>query len=176
MKSIPRSPAFVAIMAALFLCLVGGVAAGDERTRSTPDEQSSIALTIYNDNLGLVKDVRKMSLPRGVTHLWFQGVAAQIDPTSVHIRSLDSPDQLKVLEQNFEYDLISPERLLQKYVGKTLELVRFIDNKEDRVTAKLIGTNGGYVYEIDGKIAINPWGRACARSTPRRTAVFLRRT
>lgn len=154
------------LLAAAALCLVFGVATGAERNRSTPDEQSSVALTIYNDDLGLVKDVRTISLPRGVVDLWFEGVAARIDPTSVHIRSLDAPDDLSVLEQNFEYDLISPERLMEKYVGKTMQLVRFIDNKEDRIEAKLLGTNSGYVYEIDGKIAINPWGRVELPSLP----------
>lgn len=142
------------VMTVLHVFVVSGVAA--EKVRSTPDERESVAITIYNTNLGLVKEVRKLSLPKGVSDLWFEGVAAQIDPTSVHIRSLTAPEGLTILEQNFEYDLIAPDRLMEKYVGKDVELVRVLDGQEQRLNAKLIGTSGGTVYEIDGKIAINP--------------------
>jgi len=138
--------------------------------KTTTSDQESVSLTIYNANLSLVKDVRKLELPRGVGELWFEGVAANIDPTSVHIRSLTDPGALSVLEQNFEYDLISPEKLMEKYVGKTVELVRVREDgdkqKEERVSGKLIGTSGGYVYEIDGKIAINPEGRVVLPALP----------
>jgi hypothetical protein len=137
-----------------------------ERVKSTPDARRSVAITIYNDNLALVKDVRDVTLPKGVGELWFEGVAAKIDPTTVHIRSLDAPERLTVLEQNFEYDLISPERLLEKYVGRDLELVRMIDEKEVTVPAKLIGIEHGLVYEMDGKIAINPSGRVVLPALP----------
>jgi hypothetical protein len=140
---------------------------GNQPPRSTVAEQTSLGITIYNDNLGLVKDVRRLSLPTGVQNLWFEGVAALIDPTSVHIRSLDAPEDLEVLEQNFEYDLISPEKLMEKYLGKTVELIYRAEGKEDEVfRAKLLGTEGGYVYEIDGKIAVDPPGSVVLPSLP----------
>ncbi len=74
----------------------------DTDGRSTPADQKSMSITIYNDNLGLVKDVRAIALKSGVQNLWFEGVAGQIDATSVHIRSLDAPNALRVLGQNFE--------------------------------------------------------------------------
>jgi len=142
--------------------------AGDApaRARSGIDDQKSISLTVYNSNLGLVRDVRNLAMPRGTVNLWFQDVAAKIDPTSVSIRTIGHESSLRVLEQNFEYDLISPARLMQKYVGHELELVRYPNGKEQRVRAKLLGTNGGYVYEIGGKIAINPWGNVELPSLP----------
>jgi hypothetical protein len=139
----------------------------DEPARSTKAEQTSLHITIYNQNFGLVKDVRELSLPVGTHDVWFEGVAAHIDPTSVSIRSLTAPDDLSVLEQNFEYDLISPKKLMQKYLGQTVELVRTVEDRDERVQAKLIGTEGGYVYEIDGKIAINPPGRVVLPSLPK---------
>ena len=139
----------------------------EEPFKSTTAEQKSLHLTIYNQNLGLVKDVRELSLATGIHSLWFEGVAARIDPTSVSIRSLTASDKLEVLEQNFEYDLISPQKLMEKYVGRTVELVRTIDDRDEIVQAKLIGTENGYVYEIEGKIAINPPGRVVLPSLPK---------
>jgi hypothetical protein len=152
--------------------LVGGIGAGASAPaadlKSTPADQKSVSITIYNDNLGLVKDVRAVDLKTGKQNLWFEGVAAQIDPTTVHIRSLDAPNALAVIEQNFEYDLVSPERLMQKYIGQTVELVTTRENKDDeRINAKLIGTQGGTVYELEnGKIAVNPPGRVVLPALP----------
>jgi hypothetical protein len=81
-------------------------------------DQSGVAVTIYNVNLGLVKDQRSIPLPQGTGELKFMDVASQIIPTSVHIKSLADPDSLQVLEQNYEYDLLNPQKLLDKYVGK----------------------------------------------------------
>jgi hypothetical protein len=101
-----------------------------------------------------------------VVDVMFEGVAARIDPTSVHIRSLNRPADLVVLEQNFEYDLISPAKLMEKYVGETVELVVVRDEKEIWSKAKLIGTVNGYVYEMDGKIAVSPPGRVVLPELP----------
>lgn len=142
------------------------VAAADEIRRSTPAEQEDLSITIYNTDLGLVKDTRTLELGRGVVNLRFEGVAAHIDPTSVHIRSLTHPDDLAVLEQNFEYDLISPEKLMEKYLGTAVELVTEKDGEEVTSPATLMGNQGGYVYEIGGKIAINPPGRVVLPEIP----------
>ncbi|UCG53068.1 MAG: DUF4139 domain-containing protein [Candidatus Latescibacterota bacterium] len=151
------------------LILGGGLpkhAVGAQTEKSTPTDQKTVSVTVYNNDLGLVKDVRGLRLPRGVLDLKFEGVAAKIDPTSVHIRSLTHPDDLAVLEQNFEFDLISPSKLMEKYLGHTIELVRMIDEKEVTNQAKLIGIEGGYVYEMDGKIAVNPPGRVVLPELP----------
>lgn len=152
---------FAAVLAAS-TCLAADAAV----RKSTADEQKSVAVTVYNSDLALVKDVRDIELPKGVLDLKFEGVAARIDPTSVHIRSLTDPGKLSVLEQNFEYDLISPAKLMEKYVGRTVELVTTRDEEEIRNTATLIGIEGGYVYEMDGKIAVNPPGRVVLPELP----------
>ncbi len=161
-----KSKRVAAVMAA-WSVTAGSTGAAD--LRSTPADQKSVSITIYNDNLGLVKDVRTLSLKTGVQSLWFEGVAAQIDPTTVHIRSVDAPEALAVVEQNFEYDLVSPERLMQKYIGQTVELVTTRDDKnhDETIRAKLIGTQGGTVYQLEnGKIAINPPGRVILPALP----------
>jgi hypothetical protein len=157
--------AVVAVFAGLFI-LASGAPASYAVEKSTTDDRENVSITIYNTDLGLVKDVRKVSLPTGVFDLKFEGVAARIDPTSVHIVSLTSPGGLAVLEQNFEYDLISPAKLMEKYVGRTVELITMVDDKEVVKNAKLIGIQNGYVYEMDGKIAVNPPGRVVLPEIP----------
>ncbi|HEV8674311.1 MAG TPA: DUF4139 domain-containing protein, partial [Methylomirabilota bacterium] len=66
----------------------------------TRDDQREVMVTIYNGNLGLVKDLRELRLPTGTNEVWFMDVAAQIDPTTVHLRSLTAPAGLRILEQN----------------------------------------------------------------------------
>lgn len=153
----------IAAAAALLCAAAGPALAATPATteaKSTVADRRSVSITIYNDNLGLVKDVRSIELGTGTRNLWFEGVAAQIDPTSVSIRSLDAPRSLRVLEQNFEYDLISPDKLMEKYLGENVELVTEHDGKSETTRARLIGNQGGTVYELeDGRIAVNPPGR-----------------
>ncbi|MEJ2720289.1 MAG: DUF4139 domain-containing protein [bacterium] len=161
------SPWCASLLAAVFL-LAGAAryADGAQRRTSTADDRNSLSITIYNSNLGLVKDVREIELPRGIVDLDFEDVAASIDPTSVYIRSLDHPAGLTVLEQNFEFDLISPAKLMEKYLGHTVELITLVDDKEVVREGRLIGIEGGYVYEMDGKIAVNPPGRVVMPELP----------
>ncbi|HXG20169.1 MAG TPA: hypothetical protein VNN62_13985, partial [Methylomirabilota bacterium] len=81
---------------------------------STVDNQAQVALTVYNSNIGLVKDVRDIDLGDGEQQLRFMDVASEIIPTTVHVKSLSDAQALRVLEQNYEYDLISPEKLMEK--------------------------------------------------------------
>ena len=85
-------------------------------------QQNEISVTVYNQNLALIRDVRQIDVPKGVELIRFQNVAAQIDPTSVHLRSLNSPNDFIVLEQNFEYDLVNPDKILRKYIDHEIEL------------------------------------------------------
>src|SRR5262245_30064887 len=77
-------------------------------------DRSEVAVTIHNDNLGLVRETRTLPLAGGRNEVRFMDVAAQIDPRTVHIASLTSPRGLTVLEQSYEYDLISPDKLMEK--------------------------------------------------------------
>jgi hypothetical protein len=135
---------------------------------STLDDQQSVSLTIYNTNLGLVKDQRQIKLPKGVSELRFMGVASQIIPTSVHIKSLVNPGSLLVLEQNYEYDLLNPQKLLDKYVGKEVKL--FTKNpyteREELVTATLLSNNGGPIFKIGDEITYGHPGRVIFPGVP----------
>ena len=88
----------------------------------TAQDQRDLALTIYNGNLGLVKDIREVRLGNGGGQVQFMDVAALIDPTTVHLKSLTDPKGLKILEQNYEYDLLSSQKLMVKYVGRRVRL------------------------------------------------------
>jgi len=128
---------------------------------STLADQTGVAVTVYNVNLGLVKDRRKISLAKGVGELRFMDVAAQIIPASVSIRSLMSPESLRVLEQNYEYDLLSPQKLMEKYVGKEVRLYQKnpYTEREEVVSATLLSTNNGPVFRIGNDITFNHPGR-----------------
>ena len=119
---------------------------------STLDDQTELALTVYNSDLALVRDVRTLRLPRGVSDLRFMDVAATVNPATVHFRSLTEPARLGVLEQNYEYDLLEPEKLLHKYVGRDVTLVRHGSKGEEAITARLLSYNNAPVWQIGNEI------------------------
>lgn len=135
---------------------------------SSAAEREDLAVTIYNDNLGLVKDIRKLGLKGGQVPLRFSDVAAQIDATSVSFRSLSHPDAVDVLEQNYEYDLITPGKLLDKFVGRevTIELPAEENKPAERVQATLLSTNEGQVFRIGDQIHLQPPGRVILPELP----------
>jgi len=75
-------------------------------------DQTDLAVTVYNSNIALVRDVRNLSLPSGTFRLKLMDIAATVNPASVHFRSLNEPDKLGILEQNYEYDLLEPAKRL----------------------------------------------------------------
>src|SRR5712692_9688564 len=120
------------------------------------NDQTDLAITVYNSNIALVRDVRQLTLPAGDFRLKFMDIAATVNPATVHFRSLTEPDKLGVIEQNYEYDLLEPAKLLHKYVGKEVTLVRsYQDNgttKHEEVKATLLSDNNGPVWKIGNDI------------------------
>ncbi|MGD1155685.1 MAG: DUF4139 domain-containing protein [Terriglobia bacterium] len=136
--------------------IAGGEVLAQTTVTSTEQEQKELAVTVYNSNIALVRDVRRLRLPVGTIDMRYMDIAAQVNPATVHIVSLTAPKELNVLEQNYEYDLLSPEKLLQKYVGKELTLIRFItennSTKEVPVKAVLLAYNQGPVWKVGNEI------------------------
>src|SRR5258708_1329931 len=130
-----------------------------EQTTTARDRQS-VNITVYNSNLGLVRETRRLTLPNGQIALRFADVTAQIRPETVHLSSLTAPAPLRILEQNYQYDLLNPAKLLDKFVGKEITLVlrHYQNNTEsfEPVQATLMSNNGGQVWRINGQIVINP--------------------
>ena len=135
---------------------------------STHADQTQVSLTIYNSNLGLVKDIREIELAEGATRLHFMDVAARIMPTTVLIRSQTDAETFHVLEQNYEYDLLSPETLLEKYVGKEVRLLdkNYFTGKDELVTATLLATNDSPIYQVGDEISIGLPGRVILPQLP----------
>ena len=136
---------------------------------STSADQENVEVTVYNSNLGLVKDVRKLELEKGRVSLRFMDVASRVNPRSVHIKSISYPDKLSVLEQNYEYDLMSPSKLMDKYVGKDVKLLRYNEFKdtEEFVNATLLSYNNNQpIYKIDDEIYLGYSGQVILPEIP----------
>ncbi|MBF0217314.1 MAG: DUF4139 domain-containing protein [Candidatus Omnitrophica bacterium] len=142
------------ILAVVAVLSVTILSAQAEPLQSTIDGQKNVEITIYNSNLGLVKDVRDIDIPSGAGEVKFMDVAAHIMPETVHIKELGGDKGFSVLEQNYEYDLINNDKLLDKYVGKKVKLVDFnqYQDRKETVDAELLSNNNGQVYRINGEI------------------------
>jgi hypothetical protein len=123
---------------------------------TTEKDQTDLSVTVYNSNLALIRDVRQIHLEPGILPLRFEDVAASIMPATVHFRSLTDPAKLGVVEQNYEYDLLNPQKLLEKYVGREITLLeRETDagsTKWVETKALLLSDNNGPVWKIGNEI------------------------
>jgi hypothetical protein len=133
-------------------------AADSPATESTTlKDQTDLSVTVYNSDLALVRDVRQIDLPAGESQLRFADIASSINPATVHFRSVADPAKLNVLEQDYEYDLLDPAKLLQKYVGREVTLVRSVQKdgstELQQSQATLLSDNaGGPVWKIGDDI------------------------
>jgi hypothetical protein len=136
-----------------------------QETATTLKDQKALAVTIYNDNLALVKDTREVRLPKGEARLAFQEVSAQIRPETALLRNLTHSKDFWVAEQNFDFDLLTPQKLLEKYVGEKVTVVRSVPNadgagsKEIREEATVLATNNGTVLQFADRIETSIPGR-----------------
>jgi hypothetical protein len=157
------------------------------QTKQSASERTSVDLTIYNQNLALVREERTIDLLKGLNRITIPEIPATIDGTSLHFSSLTDPSAVKVIEQNYQYDLVHQAKLMEKYIGKEVEFVRtdFESKKEYSVKGKLLATGwqpqpgynpygggapfystGQMIAEINGKIEIGPAGRLLLPSLP----------
>lgn len=145
-----------------------GLGYAQPAAKSTADTQTSVEVTVYNSNLGLVKDTRNLSLPEGDGELRFMDVASSILPVTVRARSLNQPAELSILEQNYEYDLMSEEKLLDKYVGKSVKIIDAnpYQDRKDVLEAVLLSNNGGQIYKIGSEIYLGHPGLKVLPSVP----------
>jgi hypothetical protein len=131
-------------------------AATSARQSTNLHDQTDLNVTVYNSNIALIRDVRNLTLSTGTFRLKFEDIAATVNPATVHFRSLTDPEKLNVIEQNYEYDLLEPAKLLHKYVGKEVTLVRtYQENgttKHEEIKATLLADNNGPVWKIGNDI------------------------
>jgi hypothetical protein len=123
---------------------------------TTLDDQVDLGVTVYNSDIALVRDVRQIQLPPGNSDLRFVDIAATVNPATVHFRSLTDPSKVHVLEQNYEYDLLDPDKLLHKYVGRDVTVIRTRQDQgtttDETVRARLLSYNGAPVWQIGSDI------------------------
>ena len=117
-----------------------------------PAASAQIAITIYNDNLALVQDKRQMDLRGGRQRLEFPGVSAQIRPETVSL----SATGVSIVEQNFDFDLLTPAKMMEKAVGSTITIIRVnpATGAETRERAEVLATNSGVVLKIGNRIEV----------------------
>jgi hypothetical protein len=136
--------------------------------RSTFEDQQSVAVTIYNHDLALVKDVRNIKLSTGLNVVALRDVSAQIRPETALLRSINVPVSLTLLEQNFDYDLLTPSKMLEKFVGKTVTIIKTnpATGAETAEKATVLSANNGVVLKIGNRIETGLPGRIVYDDVP----------
>ncbi|MEQ6334044.1 DUF4139 domain-containing protein [Sphingobium sp. MK2] len=140
------------LLAPLLALLPAAVLAQDATDPTAASAQGDVAVTIYNNNLALVQDVRQLAIPAGVSRIEFPDVSAQIRPETLSFAA----DGASIVEQNFDFDLLSPAKLMEKAIGRTVTIVRTnpATGAEQREQAKVLSVQGGVVLQIGQRIEI----------------------
>jgi hypothetical protein len=135
---------------------------------STLADQHSVAVTIYNESLALVKDQRRVTLEAGRNRLALREVSARMRPETALLRSLSHPGALTLIEQNFDFDLLTPAKLLEKYVGRNVRIVRThpTTGAESIETATVLAASAGVVLRIGERIETGLPGRIVYDAVP----------
>ncbi|MBT9612180.1 MAG: DUF4139 domain-containing protein [Burkholderiales bacterium] len=154
------------LAAGLLLALSESLAAAERST--TLKDQQEVAVTIYNENLALVKDTRKVKLIGGEGRLAWRDVSARIRPETALLRNLTHAKGFYLIEQNFDFDLLTPQKLLEKYIGQTVSVIRThptsgVDTREE---ATVLATNEGVVLKFADRIETGIPGRLAFKSVP----------
>ena len=150
------------------LCSLATAHAAVQEKPSTLTDQQSVAVTIYNENLALVKDTRRVQLDQGQNRLALREVSGRMRPETAQLRSLTHPGSLSLLEQNFDFDLLTPAKLLEKYVGRPVRIVRThpTTGAESIETATVLAANSGVVLKIGDRIETGVPGRIVFDGVP----------
>lgn len=160
-------------MGALFLRAVRGwmigvtamlsaaVGAQPDEKAATLEEQLGVAVTIYNEDLALIKDRRRVTLDQGEGMLAFREVSARMQPQTAQLRSLGSAAGVRVVEQYFDFDLLTPQSLLDKYVGRQIGIVKVhpTSGEESIAHGTVLSTHQGLVMRIGERIETGLSGR-----------------
>jgi hypothetical protein len=156
------------VAAMLIASGVGPQPAAAAERRSTLDDQQSVAVTIYNDELALIKDVRQVALDAGVGRLALRDVSARMRPETAQLRNVLRPGAFDLLEQNFDFDLLTPAKLLEKYVGQTVRVVKTNPHTgvETVESAQVLAATQGVVLKIGDRIETGAPGRIVFDGVP----------
>lgn len=140
-----------------------------KETLSLPESQKSVSLTIYNEDLALVKDQRVVTFNQGKNAIAWRGVSSFMRPETALLQNTKDKKSVTVIEQNFDFDLLTPSSLLEKYLGETLSVVKRdpVTGKERIEKAKVLSVTGGVVLQYeDNRIETNIDGRLVFPNVP----------
>ena len=148
--------------------LVPALADATTERQSTLADQTAVAVTIYNENLALIKDTRRLKLDQGVSQLGLREVSGQLRAETAQLRSLTNASALSVIEQNFNFDLLTPAKLLEKNVGRQIRVIRTnpATGKETVEEATVLSAQNGVVLKIGDRIETGVPGRLVFDSVP----------
>ena len=134
----------LAVIMGLVICVsLIGLAAGVDQSTSPiviDTEAENLEVTIYNADLGVVKEYRAKYIPAGIINVLYEGVASRIDPTSVRLKAVDS--EIEVVEQNYQYDLVNKNKILKKYIGKDIVAYLTYGDKKEMIEGTLLSYSG----------------------------------
>jgi hypothetical protein len=135
--------------------------------RIDADAQKALAVTIYNDDLALVKDLRGLTLIQGENRLAWRNVSARIRPETALLSETSGQLPVALLEQNFDFDLLDAESLLKKYVGRTVRVIRTNDaGQRTEEEAKVLAANNGVVLRYADRIETGVVGHLAYPDVP----------
>lgn len=145
---------------ALALSLSAGLFSAAAYAEQQPvSDSQGVSLTIYNQNFGLVKDIRSIDLKDGINYVRFEDVAARIDPTSVSFQSVTAPNAVVVREQNYQYDLMDPNTILSKSIGKRVKFRQFLQGGAvQELSGVLLNSPQTSVSDPDGNVSVRHQG------------------
>jgi hypothetical protein len=145
---------FTGLVLLAVLLSAGHTAAASHEKVSTLADQKEVSVTIYNDNLALVKDRRSLELPVGESTLAFREVSAMMRPETALLQNGSQQQDLVVIEQNFDFDLLTPQKLLEKYVGRTIGIIKThpTTGEETEEKGTVLSTNNGVVVRVGDRI------------------------
>ena len=134
---------------------------------SRAEDREAVAVAIYNDALALIKEVRRLELDRGINDIALSDVSAEMRPETASLRAVAGPP-LRLLEQNFDFDLLTPQKLLEKHVGQTIGVIRTnpATGVETRETAQVLATNSGTVLKFADRIETGVPGQLTFNAIP----------
>ncbi|UCC22357.1 MAG: hypothetical protein JSW23_11350, partial [Planctomycetota bacterium] len=146
----------------ILLTIIGVVVCSASFAGPQKKHEAGVALTVYNDNFGVVRESRRMSFDKGLNTVKFTDVASAIDPTTVNFRCLSSPGAVSILEQNYEYDLVNTNSLLKRYIDKNVTVVVKGSGADvgRELTGVLLAAMGGDLILKSGTEGIEIIGRA----------------
>jgi hypothetical protein len=156
------------IFCLLWPVLAAAAHAGEAERLTTLRDQQRVSVTIYNEDLALVKDNRRVELGAGENLLAWRDVSAKIRPETAHLSNTSHPEGFELIEQNFDFDLLTPAKLIQKNVGGKVLITKTnpATGVETTEEATILSANEGLVVQFADRVEIDPAGKLVFKAVP----------